>query len=384
MIPLSEPYLNGREWEYLKECLDTNWLSSAGPFVERFEREIIRQVRVPNAVALASGTAALHLALIAAGIGPGDFVLVSDLTFVAPVNAIKYVGATPILVDADPNTWQMDHELVAKKLAEETELREEGCYWPEGKGYIKAMLPVHILGGSCEMERLQQLAGQYQMILIEDASEALGTIHDGKPCGSWGDMGVLSFNGNKIITSGGGGMFLCQASEFAEEVRHLSTQARTDALHYIHDKIGYNYRISNLHAALGLAQLEQLDSFVLQRKNNAAYYQARLSTIPDLQFQTHEVFCQPNQWLFSIVIPDKEALMKQMLAAEIGCRSIWAPMHQLPMYQACSLWSHAQLAEHKSESARIFSGGLSLPSSASLSEEEIDQVCTVIEAFAKG
>jgi len=260
MISLSEPHLNGNEWEYLKACLDTNWVSSAGPFVERFEKEIIRQVRVPNAVALASGTAALHLALIAAGVGPGDFVIVSDLTFVAPLNAIRYVGAIPILVDADPETWQMDHELVAQKLAEETELSPAGCYWPQGKGYIKAIMPVHILGGACEMERLRQIAGQYQMVLIEDASEALGTIHDGKPCGSWGDMGVLSFNGNKIITSGGGGMFLSQASEFAEKVRHLSTQARTDALRYVHDEVGYNYRLSNLHAAIGLAQLEQLDS----------------------------------------------------------------------------------------------------------------------------
>ncbi len=383
MIPLSEPYLNGNEWEYLKECLDTNWVSSAGPFVERFEREIIKQVRVPHAVALASGTAALHLALIAAGVGPGDYVLVSDLTFVAPVNAIRYVGATPILVDADPRTWQMDHELLATKLASECEIREEGCYWIEGKGYIKALLPVHILGGACEMEHLQQLAGQYQMALIEDASEALGTIHDGKPCGSWGDMGVLSFNGNKIITSGGGGMFLCRESEFADRVKHLSTQARTDALRYVHDEIGFNYRLSNLHAAMGLAQLEQLDQFVLRRRKNAEKYTARLGQIEGIQFQEQEIFCQPNHWLFSILHPEKEALMAQLIKQKIGCRAIWRPMHQLPMYQDCSFWTANNSPEDGAQSSRIASQGLSLPSSASLREEQLAFVCAQIEAFSE-
>ncbi|MEL7533100.1 MAG: LegC family aminotransferase [Bacteroidota bacterium] len=383
MIPLSEPLLNGNEWAYLKECLDTNWVSSAGPFVERFEREIIRQVRVPNAVALASGTAALHLALIAAGVGAGDYVLVSDLTFVAPVNAIRYVGAIPILVDADPDTWQMDHELVAQKLSTETELKAEGCYWPAGDGYIKAMLPVHILGGACEMERLQQLAGQYQMVLIEDASEALGCIHDGKPCGSWGDMGVLSFNGNKIITSGGGGMFLSQESQFAERVKHLSTQAKTDALRYVHDEVGYNYRLSNLHAAMGLAQLEQLAGFVLQRRQKAEQYQARLADISDIQFQKHEPFCQPNHWLFSILHPHKEGLMAHLIEHGIGCRAIWAPMHQLPMYQDASLWQRQDAPTNTPQSARIANNGLSLPSSASLSEEQLDFVCSQIEAFSE-
>ncbi|MEM6342627.1 MAG: LegC family aminotransferase [Bacteroidota bacterium] len=381
MIPLSEPYLNGNEWEYLKECLDTNWVSSAGPFVERFEREVIRQVRVPNAVALASGTAGLHLALIVAGVGAGDYVLVSNLTFVAPVNAIRYLGATPILVDADPETWQMDHELLAQKLASETEIREEGCYWTKGEGYIKALLPVHILGGACEMERLQQLAGQYQMALVEDASEALGAVYDGKPCGSWGDMGVLSFNGNKIITSGGGGMFLSRESELAQKVRHLSTQARTDALRYGHDEIGYNYRLSNLHAAIGLAQLEQLEAFVLRRRNNTEKYTARLSQIEGIQLQKHEAFCQPNCWLFSILHPSKEALMAHLIDQGIGCRAIWKPMHQLPMYQDCSLWKANHFSTDDCHSSRIAEQGLSLPSSASLKEEQLSFVCDQIEAF---
>lgn len=379
-IPLSEPWLNGNEWDYLKECLDTNWVSSAGPFVERFEQAIKRQCRSAHAVPLVSGTAALHLALQVAGVQTGDYVIVSDLTFVAPVNAIRYLGARPILMDVQADTWQMDHELLAEKLAAETELREEGCYWPAGEGYIRALLPVHILGGSCNLEKLQQLAGQYQMALIEDASEALGALYDGKPCGSWGDMGVLSFNGNKIITSGGGGMLLCRENEQAVEARHLSTQARTDGLRYVHDQIGYNYRLSNLHAALGLAQLEQLDTFVLQRSRQADYYRNRLGELAVFGFQEHDPLCQPNHWLFSLVSPDKETLMQTLLKQEIQCRSLWTPMHQLPMFAESALW---QREEGRSQSLRLFDGGISLPSSASLTESHLDRICEAIERFAK-
>ncbi|MEL6589909.1 MAG: aminotransferase class I/II-fold pyridoxal phosphate-dependent enzyme [Bacteroidota bacterium] len=379
-IPLSEPWLNGNEWAYLKECLDTNWVSSAGPFVERFEQAIKRQCRSAHAVPLISGTAALHLGLQVAGVQAGDYVIVSDMSFVASVNAIRYLGAKPILIDVQADTWQMDHELLAQKLESETELREEGCYWPAGKGYIRALLPVHILGGSCQLERLQQLAGQYQMALLEDASEALGALYDGKPCGSWGDMGVLSFNGNKIITSGGGGMLLCREYEQAAEAKHLSTQARTDGLRYVHDQLGYNYRLSNLHAALGLAQLEQLDTFVLRRSQNAYYYRTRLGELPELTFQEHDPLCQPNHWLFSLVSPDKEALMQALLEKEIQCRSLWTPMHQLQMHAEYSFWQREQAV---AQSARLFEGGISLPSSASLNESQLDQVCEEIERFAK-
>lgn len=378
MIPLSEPSFSGNEWQYVKECLDSGWISSASPFVGRFEAAVSALLPGTTGVALSSGTAALHLALRIAGVEAGDYVLVSDLTFVAPVNCIRYLGANPILVDVEPDTWQIDHTLLAQWLASETEMREQGCYWPAGKGYIKVLLPVHVMGACGAMPELQALAKQYQLRLVEDATEALGTQYDGQACGTFGDLSCLSFNGNKIITTGGGGMLMAARPDWAQQAAHLSTQARTDGLYYAHDTVGYNYRMPGLLAAVGLAQLECLVDFMQQRARNAQLYQAHLSERSDIRFQRHLPACQPNHWLTSFRSSVKEPILQALNQQGIQARSVWTPMHQLPMYADC------YFLHHDSVSTQIFAEGVSLPSSAGLAESEIEIVCDLINNIAHG
>src|SRR6476619_7426048 len=266
-IPLSVPELGGNEWLYVKECLDTNWVSSAGPFVDRFERMVAAVSGDRFAVATASGTAALHLALLVAGIESDDEVIVSSLTFVAPVNAIRYVGAWPVFIDAEPNHWQMDPQKVADFLTNQ-------CIWANGQlrnkstgRRVKAILPVHILGHPCDMDPIVQIARKFELVVIEDATEALGARYKSRPVGKPGDVACFSFNGNKIITTGGGGMIVTDNERWAEKAKYLSTQAKDDPIEYIHDEIGYNYRLTNIQAALGVAQIELLDKHIAAKRN---------------------------------------------------------------------------------------------------------------------
>ena len=367
-IPLSEPVLKGKEWEYVKDCLDSGWISSASPFVSRFEEAIASHLGSGHAVALASGTAALHLALKIAGVKAGDYVLVSDLTFVAPVNAIRYVGAHPILVDPRLDTWQMDHHLLAEWLENETETREGSCYWPQGEGYIKAMIPVHILGGCGELDKLLQLSQDYGIPMIEDASESLGATYAGRSIGTWGQLSCLSFNGNKIITTGGGGMFWSQNPEPAKRARHLSTQARTDGIFYTHDEVGYNYRLPGVLAAIGLAQLEQLPQYLKARRDNARHYQSVLSACKTVQFQHHPEQSHANHWLVALRSIHKKEILNRLLSQNIHARNIWAPMHRLPMYQK------APYIQHQRHSATLFEEVICLPSSANLGKKDIQRI----------
>ena len=228
VVPLSIPEIRGNEWKYLKECLDTGWVSSVGSFVDRFEREIAAYVGAKYAVATINGTAALHTALQVIGLRPDDEVLVSDLTFVSPVNAVRYLQANPVFIDSHPVTWQIDPDKVARFLAEESEARDNGCYNRRTGRRIRAILPVHILGLSCEIDRIVDLARQYGLLIVEDAAEAMGVRFQGHHVGTFGDVGVLSFNGNKIITAGGGGMLVTDNPNYAKYARYLTTQAKDD------------------------------------------------------------------------------------------------------------------------------------------------------------
>src|SRR5271157_5808253 len=247
-IPLIVPEISGNVWRYVKECLDTNWVSSVGSYVDRFERMVAQHVRTKHAVATVNGTAALHIALLVAGVQPNDEVVVSTLTFIAPVNAIRYVGAWPVFIDAEPDYWQVDPSGVVDFL-------EQGCRWHKGALHnrltgrrVSAVIPVHILGHPVDLDPILEVARKYGLKVIEDATEGLGATYRGRPLGSIGDIGCFSFNGNKIITTGGGGMLATSNEEWAQKAKYLTTQAKDDPTEYVHSEIGYNYRLTNLLA----------------------------------------------------------------------------------------------------------------------------------------
>ncbi len=289
MIPLSVPEIRGKEWEYIKDCLDSGWVSSVGSYVTRFEHEFAARVGRKYAVATVNGTAALHIALLVAGIQPGDGVLVSDLTFIAPVNAIRYAGAHPVLVDAAPHDWQLDVNLIRDFL------RSGG----REQHNIKAILPVDILGHPVDMPALIELAREFDLAIIEDASEALGA-----PVGRLSDIACFSFNGNKIITTGGGGMIVTDREDWADRARHLTTQAKSDPIEYVHDEIGFNYRMTNVAAAMGCAQMEMLDEFLAIKRANAARYTQALNGTKGIT--TMPVSPCNSYWLYTILVDENE------------------------------------------------------------------------------
>ncbi|MFM7869285.1 MAG: aminotransferase class I/II-fold pyridoxal phosphate-dependent enzyme, partial [Planctomycetaceae bacterium] len=275
-LPLSEPCLQGNEWQYVKECLDSGWISSVGAFVNRFEQRVAEYVGVKHAVATVNGTSALHAAMLTAGVEPGDEVLVSTLTFIATVNAIRYVGAHPVLIDSEPRWWQMDPQLVRDFLRRECR-SENGELRNRVTGRrVRAIMPVHVLGHPVDLPAITAECESYGLRLIEDAAESLGASLQWKKIGATSDLACVSFNGNKTITCGGGGMILTNSQADAERARYLTTQAKDDAVEYIHNEVGFNYRMTNVLAAIGLAQLEQLDGFVRRRREIAAYYRGHL------------------------------------------------------------------------------------------------------------
>ena len=278
-IPLIVPELRGNEWSYIKECLDTNWVSSVGTYVDQFEKMTAEQVGCKYAVATVNGTAALHIALLLAGVQPDDEVLVSSLTFIAPANTIRYVGAWPVFIDAEPEYFQIDPSAVIEFL-------ENECCW-DGRELrnrktgrrVKAILPVHILGHPVDLDPILEVAARYSLPVIEDATEGLGARYRGRSLGSLGNAGCFSFNGNKIITTGGGGMFVTNDAQWAARAKYLTTQAKDDPIEYVHNAVGYNYRLTNILAAMGCAQMEQLDSFVGTKRQIANKYKDSLGHV---------------------------------------------------------------------------------------------------------
>jgi perosamine synthetase len=376
IIPNAVPHLAGNEWKYVKECLDTNWVSSAGPFVDRFEREVARHVGVSHAVATVNGTAAIHVALLAAGVRPGDEVLVPAFTFVATANAVAYCGAHPVFLDSEDASWGLDPARVAEFLEREC-LVEAGHVVNRGtRRVVRALLPVHLYGHPCDLDPLLALARRYPMAVVEDSAEALGARYRGRAVGVDGLVGCLSFNGNKIITTGAGGMVLTRDEATAARVRRLTTQARGDAIEFVHDEIGFNYRLSNLHAALGVAQLEQLDSFVEDKRATAAFYQQALGRVDGVRPFVETGWARSTYWMASILLderrcPDVPALIRGLNAGGIQARPLWRPLHLQPAFRA-------EPAGPVPVAERLYARGLSLPCSVGITPEERQDVVDAV------
>lgn len=367
-IYLSPPHLGIDELELVKEAFASNWIAPLGPHVDAFEQEFGRMVQMPHAAALSSGTAAIHLALKLLGVGRGDAVLCPTLTFCASANPITYEGATPVFLDVDPATWNLDPRLL------EEELRERAA---RGQS-PKAVVCVDLYGQCAEYDPILEACARYDVPLIEDAAEALGATYKGKPAGSFGACAAFSFNGNKIITTSGGGMLVSRDAKLIERARFLATQARDPAPHYQHSSIGYNYRLSNVLAAIGRGQLRVLRDRVGARRRIFDRYRAALGALPGIEFMPQASYGQPNGWLTCVTIDAEQfgatpqEIQKALDAANIESRPVWKPLHLQPVFAGCECRGGA-VAED------LFNRGLCLPSGSAMTDDDLDRVIRVIQ-----
>ncbi len=372
-IYLSSPHMSGREEAYIRSAFETNWIAPLGPNVEAFEREFAEAVNSPHALATVSGTGALHLALIEAGVSADDEVLVSTLTFSASVNPIIYQGARPILIDSERASWNLDPVLLAEFLEERARLGR----------MPKALVLVHLYGQSADIDPILALCQQHGITLIEDAAEALGATYKGRVPGTFGKAGIYSFNGNKIITTSGGGMLVSSDEALISHARKLATQARDPAPHYQHTEIGYNYRMSNILAGVGRAQLQVLEERVAARRRNFTYYAEALGSLPGITLQPEAPWGRHSRWLTCLTIEpkkfgvDREAVRLALEAENIESRPVWKPMHLQPVFQGYESVG-GSVAED------VFHKGLCLPSGSNLTEEDLARVVNVIRRLAGG
>ena len=373
MVLLSGPNINGNEWKYVKDCLDTGWVSSVGSYVTDFEKKISDYVGSKYAVATSNGTSALHLSLLLSEVKNNDLVLVTNVTFIATLNAIKYVGASPILIDIDENSWQIDLDLLSDFLDSKTEIQDDVCILKSTGQRIKAIVPVHVLGNMCDMNKLLSICKKYNISIVEDAAESLGSSFEGKHSGTFGELGCFSFNGNKIITSGGGGMIVTDNEDLAKRAKHLSTQAKADNFEYFHDAIGYNYRLTNVAAAIGLAQLEQLDNFIQKKHFIKDFYINSLNGLGDINFQTVDKNVNSNWWLFTIKTKNQKKLLKSLNENKLQSRPFWIPMNKLPMYKNELYISKNDISD------KVYSNSLSIPCSTNISNKELSMVVDCIK-----
>lgn len=379
MIPLSIPHLAGNEWHYVKECLDTGWISSAGDYVTQFEEAVAGSAGLPHGVACVNGTAGLHLALRLVGVSRGDLVVVPNITFIATANAVAYHGAEPVLVDVDPGTWQMDLDLLEQFLAEDCERNAAGeVLRTRDQRRLAAIMPVHVLGNMCDVDRLRGLAKTYGIKVVEDSTEALGSTYNGVMAGNFSDVGVFSFNGNKIISTGGGGVIVTADEVLAKAAKHLSTQAKPDPMEYFHDEIGYNYRLVNVLAAIGVAQMEQLPDILKRKRAMDCLYRQRLAGVGDLRFQEVLPACVPNCWLFTVTTSRMRELLAHLNAAGVQSRPFWVPMNQLPMFAG------VQYVSTRDHSREVFETAISIPSSSGISDAQLGTVVSEVSRFFAG
>ena len=381
-IPLCTPQLAGREWDYIKECLDTGWVSSIGSFVDRFEGEFAKKVGTRHAVAMGSGTAALHIALLVSGIGPGEEVVTPALTFIAPLNTIRYVGAWPVVVDVDPEYWQMDPVQVRAFLNSDCR-RENGALVNRHTGRtVTALMPVDILGHPSDLDAMRVLAAEFGLAVIEDATESLGARYRGRSLGQLSPVTCFSFNGNKLITTGGGGMLVTDDEAKARRARYLATQAKDDPLEYVHHAVGYNYRLTNVLAAMGCAQLEQLEAFVARKRAVASRYLEALAEIPGLTPMREAAWARSACWMFTTLVDegefgrDSRSLMRYLDEQRIQTRPLWEPMHQSRAH-AGAFCRPCPVADG------VHAQALSLPCSVGLTDADQERVITALRAAAK-
>ncbi len=374
-IYLCSPHMGGGEMKYVQEAFDSNWIAPLGPNVDGFERELCAAVGAKHVAALSSGTAAIHLSLILLGVKPGDYVIGTSFTFSATVNPIAYLGATPVLVDSEPGTWNMDPELL-----------EEAIQIANRKSQIaniKAIIVAHLYGMPAKMKEIMAVADKYGIPVVEDAAEALGSEYMGRRVGCNSKFGILSFNGNKIITTSGGGALISGDAALIERARFLATQARDPAPHYQHSEIGYNYRMSNVVAGVGRGQLEVLDLRVRQHREINSWYRELLKDVPGVTFQSEpSADFRSNFWLTCIVIDpavagtDREKLRLAFEEANIESRPLWKPMHLQPVFAGCPAYVNGT-------SEKLFENGLCLPSGSNIDEEGRRRIAEVIRKVFK-
>jgi len=370
-IYLSPPHMAGPELEYLKEAYQSNWIAPLGPFVDRLESDFAAYMQGGYATAVSSGTAALHLLLRILGAGPGDRVFCSTLTFCASANPVIYQGAEPVFIDSDSSSWNMDPQLL------EEALKQAG----RENRLPKAVIAVHLYGQSSDMDAIMAVCKPYGIPVIEDAAEALGAQYKGRPAGTTGWASVFSFNGNKMITTSGGGMIWSNDEKLIQRARFLSTQARDPAPHYEHSEIGYNYRMSNLLAAVGVGQMEVLDQRVRQARAVYEYYVQRLGAVPGISFMPEPVWSFHSRWLTCITLDagrfgtDPEAVRNHLENHHVESRPLWKPMHMQPVFRNCPIFGG-------NVSGTLFERGLCLPSGTAMTKKELDYVCTLIESLS--
>lgn len=368
MIPLCIPQLAGNEWKYIKDCLDTNWVSSVGCYVNKFEEDFRKYVKVKKAVVTMNGTAALELALRTLGIGKGDGVIVPSLTFISPVNTIKYVGAEPVFVDVCRDTWVMDAGMIEELITPNT----------------KAILPVHIYGHPSNMDKIMEIAEKYNLYVIEDATESLGSFYKGKATGTIGHIGCYSFNGNKLITTGAGGMLVTNDEKIGERAKYLSTQTKTVLGNgaFYHEEIGYNFRMPNLLAAMGCAQLENIDDYSSAKREHTNLYSTLLKDVKGITLPVEKEGIINVNWLYSIIVEDdypitRDELIIKLKENGVQSRAFFMPVHNMPPYEKCK---HGDMAITEELALK----GINLPSSVGLKEDEIQFVCQIIRDIFMG
>jgi dTDP-4-amino-4,6-dideoxygalactose transaminase len=370
-IWLSSPHMGENEFRFVKEAFDTNWIAPLGPHVDGFEQDLCAFTGSAHAAALSSGTSALHLALILLGVGPGDEVICQSFTFSASANPIVYQGATPIFVDSEENTWNMDPDLLRVAIIDRL---------AKGKK-VKAIIPVHLYGMPAKMDEILNLASEYNIPVIEDAAEALGSTYKNKSCGTFGELGVLSFNGNKIITTTGGGALISEDGNYIRQARFLATQARDPAPHYQHSHIGYNYRMSNVCAGIGRGQMQVLSARINARRSNFEWYENKLGAILGIKFQSELAESYSNRWLSAIILDpthfdgkSREDLRMWLEVDNIESRPLWKPMHLQPIFRDSPAYLNGV-------SEKLFDQGLCLPSGSNLKIEDFNRIEERLTSF---
>lgn len=368
MIPLCIPEISGNEWKYVKECIDTNWVSSVGSYVNLFEEKFAEYLKCEKSIVTMNGTAALQLALVTLGVGEGDEVIVPSMTFISPINTIKYVGANPVFCDVSRDTFVMDADKVEELITPKT----------------KAIMPVHIYGHPVDMDKVMEIAKKYSLYVIEDATEALGSTYKGKMVGTIGHIGAFSFNGNKLITTGAGGMLVTNDIEKGERAKFLSTQSKVllENKAFYHTEAGYNFRMPNLLAAFGVAQLENIGEFLNVKRENAQYYNELLKDVKGITLSVEKEWARNCYWLYSILIEDdygitRDGLIKVLNEEGIESRPFFMAVHEMPPYKNCR---HGDM-KVTNEICKI---GINLPSSVGLKKSEIKLICDIIKKYSKG